>query len=317
MTAARIDVGLTLPMAAPATQVLDVAAIGPTAEWAEQQGFDTLWAPDHIYHPVQIMDCLTTLAFVAARTKTIRLGSGVLLLPMRQLGVVAKQISALSLLSEGRFTLGVGVGGEWPAEWTAAGVPHNERGARLDEMLPVLRRLLAGETVDFQGRFTTLPGVSLMPAPPPVPFYFAGRARPALERAALQGDGWLGYLLTVNGFKRDREAILEIRESAGLDGAYAFGMQLTFRFDTNNDGAGLRAAVMQTSIFPGDMALTPPDKLERFIAAGTPDRVLEMVQGYIDAGCRTFSFVPVGGQPDAKEQMQILASEILPKLKKA
>ena len=192
-----VHIGVVLPTSAPAGLSIDVRAIASTAEWAESAGVDSAWVADHIFHPVQLHECLTTLAFVAARTRTIQLGSGVLLLPMRQVSVVAKQISTLAQLSEGRFLLGVGVGGEWPAEWIAAGVPMTERGARFDEAVPLLRRLFAGETVDFTGRFTTLPQVALTPPPPPIPFYFAGRARPALERAALHGDGWLAYLLTV------------------------------------------------------------------------------------------------------------------------
>ena len=176
----RLNVGVMLPTHAPRRVPLEPQYIADSAVWAEARGFDAVWAADHIVHPWRFLESLTSLTFVAARTRTIAIGTCVLLLPMRQLTIAAAQIATLATLSSGRLRLGVGVGGEWPREWQAAGVPIKERGARLDEALPLLRRLFTGETIDFSGRFHEFAQVSLSPPPPPIPIYLAGRAPAAL-----------------------------------------------------------------------------------------------------------------------------------------
>ena len=235
---------------------------------------------------------------------------------MRQLSIVALQISTLSILSGGRLILGVGVGGEWPKEWAAAGIPLKERGARLDEMIPLLRRLFAGETIDFEGRFNTLPGVTLSPMPPPIPIYFAGRVPAAIQRAAKFGDGWLGFSLSLNGFKRDTALINQARERADrADKPFKFGMSIPFLFDKNDEDADLRAALALNEGFPPELRLTPPEKLRRFLLAGTPARVTEQIQGYIEAGCEIFSLSPIARGQAFQEHLDIFASEVLPRIK--
>jgi alkanesulfonate monooxygenase SsuD/methylene tetrahydromethanopterin reductase-like flavin-dependent oxidoreductase (luciferase family) len=310
-------IGITLPTSAPGNLVMHPEDVGTTAEWAEKAGFDALWVGDHIFHPMQFMEALICLTFGAARTKTIRIGTSVLLLPMRQLSIVASQIATLQNLSGGRLHLGLGVGGEWPKEWIGAGVPLKERGARFDEMVPLLRRLLAGDNIDFNGRFNTLPGVDLRPVAPRVPFYFSGRVPAALDRSAKFGDGWIGFFLTLNGFKRDTALIDAARERFGTaDKPFRRGMMLNFFFDKNDDGADLRAAQLQSSAFPPELRLTPIEKLRRFVIAGTPARVAEQMQDFIDAGCEIFSLSPIARGQTAKEHLEMLASEVLPKLER-
>lgn len=311
-----LSVGLTLPTAFPKSVPICPQSLCLTAQWAERSGFDALWVGDHLFHPWHYLEALVSLSFVAASTKTIDIGTSVLLLPMRQLAVAATQISTLSLLSGGRFRLGLGVGGEWPDEWIAAGVPLKERGARLDEMVPLLRRLLVGETVNFDGRFHVLPDVAISPAPPPVPFYFAGRVHAAFERAAKYGDGWIGFMLTLNGFKRDRSHLMEARERAGMsDKPFRYGMSLMYAFDTDDTDADLRAAQAFSRDFSAQQQLTPLEKLRRFIVAGTPERVREQMQAYVDAGCDTFVVGPVARGASYQEQLDVFAAEVLPKLK--
>jgi len=318
MTADRnLNVGIMLPTAIPRDMALNPGLVASTAEWAEKHGFDSVWVGDHIFHPLQFMESLVSLSFAAARTRTIQIGTCVFLLPMRQLSIAASQLSTLSVLSGGRFNLGIGVGGEWPDEWTAAGVALKDRGARLDEALPLLRRLFAGETVTFEGRFNTLPGVALRPIPPRIPLYLAGRAPAALERAALHGDGWIGFFLTLNGFKRDRAKIREMRERAGRPPVpFKYGMLLSVCFDQNGDDADLRAALKMNAGFPPESVLTPLETLRRFVIAGTPAGVTEKLQEYIDAGCETLCVSFINRQEAGQEDLRIFASEVLPRLKK-
>src|SRR3990172_10408627 len=114
------------------------------------------------------------------------MGSAVFLLPLRGAAVAAKEIPSVDVISGGRLTLGIGVGGEYPKEFQAVGVPVRERGARTDEAIQVLRRLWTDDNVTFDGRFTKLDGVTLQPKPAQPggpPMWIAGRSPAALRPA--------------------------------------------------------------------------------------------------------------------------------------
>ena len=150
----------------------------------EELGYDSAWTSEHIFFYFPTFDALTTLAAAAALTSRIRLGTAVLLLPLRPAALAAKEITSVDVISGGRLTVGIGVGGEYPKEFEAVGVPVNQRGARADEAIRVLRKLWTEENVTFDGRFTTLDGVTLQPKPlqhggPPL--WIAGRSRAAIS----------------------------------------------------------------------------------------------------------------------------------------
>ncbi len=136
------------------------------AERAEELGFNSAWAGDHLQYHAPVLEPCAALAAVAARTRRLRLGFGVLLLALRSPVWAAKQLGTLEALAPGRVVLGVGAGGENPAEFEAAGVPVRERGRRLDEALDVVGRLLEGGPVDHPGPLLPVrsPGSSPSPA---------------------------------------------------------------------------------------------------------------------------------------------------------
>ena len=139
--------------------------------------YDSLWVGDHIAFAVAILDPLLQLAQAAVVSRRLTLGTNVYLLPLRHPVPVAKQVASLDHLSEGRLILGVGIGGEFPREYEACGVPLGERGPRLSEAIPLLRRLWSGTPVSHQGRF--YPAFNEVAMQPP-----AGRAvgpQPAAE----------------------------------------------------------------------------------------------------------------------------------------
>src|ERR1700677_1043927 len=109
-------------------------------ELIDRSGYDSLWVGDHISFAVPILDPLLQLAQAAVVSRRLLLGANVYLLPLRHPGPVAKQVASLDHLCEGRLIFGVGVGGEFPAEFAVAGVPLNERGARLTAAIPLLRQ---------------------------------------------------------------------------------------------------------------------------------------------------------------------------------
>ncbi len=316
MTTATLDFGLMLPTHAPRGQPFDPSLVGTTASWAEEAGFSSVWVGDHIVHPWQFLESLTCLAFVAARTERVRIGTSVLLAPMRQVSVMAAQLATLATLSGGRFALGLGVGGEWPREWQAAGIPIKERGARMDEAIALLRRLFAGETVDSEGRFTSFDQVSVSPVPPPIPMLLAGRAPAALERVGREAGGWLAFFVTPGGFQRDSATIDEARARAGRSALpFERGILLNFQIGDDDEQAMDRALELNLG-FANELTLAGnPEQLKRFALAGRPETVIARLREYIAAGCTTFVVSPMEKDNDTYQaQARRFADEVLPAL---
>ena len=183
----------------------DPAKIRDWAQAAEDLGYDYIEVPDHVFGATArdgwtplydetdpFHETFTTLAFLAASTKTIKLSSGVLILPQRQTGVVAKQAAQVDLLSGGRLRLGIGVG--WNhVEYAALDVDWHTRGARQGEQVDVLRRLWTEDLVTYKGRFHDMVEVNIKPLPVqrPIPIWFGGSSDPVVKRAARIGDGWM------------------------------------------------------------------------------------------------------------------------------
>jgi probable F420-dependent oxidoreductase len=160
---------------------------------AEDVGFDTVMIGHHHFGPAQVSDPFSLLAAIAARTSTIRLATAVFLLAAHHPIDVAERVATIDRLSNGRVTLGVGLG--WnPLEYEAFGARLSQRGARLEEALGLLPRLWDEEDVASAGRFWTFPPVTVHPRPvqrPHPPLWVAGVAPAAIDRAARLGDAWI------------------------------------------------------------------------------------------------------------------------------
>ena len=125
----------------------------------EVVGYDSVWTGDHMSFHNPIHESITLLATYAPITKRIKLGVGVYLLALRSPAVAAKQAATLDVLSGGRLVFGVGVGGENPKEFELCGIPHKERGARVNEAIDAVRTLWRDTPASFHGRFTRFDGV--------------------------------------------------------------------------------------------------------------------------------------------------------------
>ena len=179
------------------------------ARGAEEAGFDSVWAGEHVVLPdpqvppspmapdEPALDSLLALTWAAAHTATIRLATGILILPQRNPVVLAKEVATLDVLSGGRVMLGVGAGYLEP-EFRAIGANFDERGAVTDEYLDALQSLWYDEHPGFHGRFADFSGVDAHPRPVqrPIPLVMAGHSPPAYRRAIARGHGWYGYWLT-------------------------------------------------------------------------------------------------------------------------
>ena len=163
------------------------------AALAEEHGFDTVTIGHHHFMPGNMSDPLTFLAAVAARTSTVRVGTGIFQLPIHNPVRVAEQVATIDQLSGGRVSLGVGMGW-WPLEYEVQGSVFRQRGARMEEALEILRLVWTNEHTSFEGRFWSFPELTVHPRPvqqPNPPLWVAGVAPAAVDRAARLGDAWI------------------------------------------------------------------------------------------------------------------------------
>jgi alkanesulfonate monooxygenase SsuD/methylene tetrahydromethanopterin reductase-like flavin-dependent oxidoreductase (luciferase family) len=202
---------------------LNPTAIGVEARWwleaahrAEEAGFETVWIWDHFISRGDLTDplleCWTMLAAAAATTERIGVGSFVANNVNRHPAVLANIVGTLAALAPGRVELGIGIGGH-PAEHEAYGMdfpPARERAARLEEAIAVLRALLGGGPVDYEGRYYRLRGATAFPLPDPTPRITVAGMRPAGARiAARLGDAWTCFADAYPALRPAFEAELE------------------------------------------------------------------------------------------------------------
>lgn len=195
------------------------------ARLAEQSGFESLWVGDHIAlppvtatgepdpSPLPRLEAVTVMAYLAAVTSRVRLGLGVIVLPQRQPVLLAKQLSTLDVLSNGRAVVGVGVGYVEP-ELRALGASLADRGARADEYLAAMRGLWDSPVPSFAGRFVSFDGLVQRPLPvqrPHPPVVVGGSSPAAYRRAVRAGNGWYGWDLDL---ERTARALAGLREAA-------------------------------------------------------------------------------------------------------
>lgn len=163
-------------------------------------------------------DPLDTLAFVAAVSKTVKLGTSVVIAPLHSPAVLAKRVSTIDNLSGGRMVLGLGIG--WQREeYEAVGVPFRQRGARLEECIGAMRALWTESPATFRGEHVAFDRVysSPQPARGTVPIVLGGNSAPAVERAGRIGDGWYPYTIGPDEFETSIERLRDVAAAAGRE----------------------------------------------------------------------------------------------------
>jgi alkanesulfonate monooxygenase SsuD/methylene tetrahydromethanopterin reductase-like flavin-dependent oxidoreductase (luciferase family) len=275
-----------------------------TARRAEAAGFDGVYVGDHLLHPHPILESIVTLSAVAAVTRRISLGPCVLLAGLRNPVVLAKQLGTLAALAPGRLRVGVGVGGEYPAEFEAAGVPLADRGKRMETVLRGVRSLLSSGVEGGDLKFA--------PVAPDVPFLLAGWKEVSLRRAATYGDGWIGYLLKPDSFVRRRDFLLGCRAELGrASEPFPTGMLIPVHVARGSADAAAASA----SAAWGELTKAPARLPGHLFAAGEPERIAEQLHRYWKAGCTEFMLGPADQGAGYLDQVELLASQVLPRLR--
>ena len=217
-------------------------------------------------------------------------------------------------MSQGRFIFGVGVGGEFPGEYAACGVPVRERGARLSEALPLLKRLFSDESVKSDGRFYPIPETRLLPAPkqkggPPI--WCGGRSDAALRRTGVMADGWVSYVVTPEQYRAGLEKIAAAAAETGrVHESFGTSHLLFMRIDDDREAA-LDAATEHLSM---RYAMDFRRAAERYAALGKPADVAARIAEYREAGVRHFILDCTGPFKDRDAQLERFAREVRPLL---
>jgi probable F420-dependent oxidoreductase len=288
---------------------------------AERLPIESVWQGGHVLPRTGTGEAITRLALLTAWTERVRVGTAILVLPLYHPVIVAKQLADLDAWSGGRVSVGVGVGGEFPQEFDALGVPVSNRGARTDEAMDVLRALWAGGEVTHHGACFDLDDVVLVPVAPPgadrrsgraggPPLVVAGRTPAAMRRAARRGDGWMPYLFSANAYRRSVDTIRDAARADGRD-LTGFEWMLYVYCSVRRDGDRARNEV--ASFLGGAYGDKPASMLERIAPAGTPEEVAARFQEYVDAGARHIVVSPAAHE-DTLDVVTLAAEEVLPRL---
>jgi len=266
------------PMAAP-------AVMARVAQTAEAAGYDSVWTGEHIVLPdpqappspaapeTEFVDTVAALTYVAAVTETIKLGSGIIILPQRQPAVLAKSLASLDHLSGGRLLFGLGVGYLEP-EMTACSTPMAARGERSDEYLAAMRALWTTDAASFAGKYVQFNSVTANPKPAQADVHtvVGGHSDRALRRAVTTGHGWYGFMrdpeTTADDLARLRSIADEYERPSSL-GDLQISITPARRMTAEMYDAYTEVGVDRLILQPGRKAQTDNDVVN-FVEANAP-----------------------------------------------
>jgi probable F420-dependent oxidoreductase len=296
------------------------------ARHAEALGFDSLWITDHIvtahrFYSVSWLDALMTLSHVAAITERVRLGTSILILPLRQPALLAKEIATLHYLSGNRYIFGIGAGWYGP-EFASCGVDKSERGARTDEVLAATMALFQGPDVEYNGRYYHLDGVSVEPhleTPPPV--WVAGGSQLAHERSPeppamhpnvlrriAESDGWIARPTAPPELIASDLALIEAaRQEMGETKPFTVAHENFVWIEERGSRDDVIAEQQRryAAVVRGER---PWDYIESVYLAGTIDEIQRKIQQRIDIGVEYIMLHTL--TPDL-EQLDLIARHIV------
>ena len=292
------------------------------AKRVENLGFEYISGGEHFMRgspPSSTNSILTALAVAAGATEKVRLLSAILLLPFYNPLLLAKFTTTLDIASKGRLTLGIGVGGEFPVEFEAAGINVKHRGSLSNEILQILRDLWTKENTTFNGKHFNLNNVSINPLPtqkPHPPIWVAGRRTPAMKRAVKYGTGWFPYYYSPEMYESSVKEIHQIASQETIDISdfeWGFMPFISIHNDYEEATKVAAEALGGRYLYDGDFA----NIVKKYCILGSAKQCINKIQQYIDAGAKKiiFNISSTSGMKDKIMQSEIIAKEIIPEIK--
>ena len=296
---ARVKYGLRIPSVHPA----DPAALRRFVIRAEELGFSSLWAGDHVFYGVDVLQPLQLLTWVSALTTRVRLGTAVMLSSYLNPVLLARAAASLDCLSGGRLTLGMSIGGT-PAEYTSIGVPIEQRVGRLMESIEIMRKLWSEDGVSYDGRYHKITEGTINPKPlrpGGIPIYLGGIREPMLRRLARVADGWIAASINLDQFLAGVETILAAAEQRQRDPA-----SLAFAKLQNVSVAPTLAQARDQGERHWKAYYGPTFNIDAATIYGTPDECKQKLDAFTAAACDEVTVVmePAGL---SLEQLEMLA----------
>jgi probable F420-dependent oxidoreductase len=282
----------------------------------EELGYESVWAWDHILLGVDpnfpIHEALALLTAVAARTSKIKVGTGILVMPVRNPVILAKELATIDHISNGRLLVGAAVGW-YKREFDSLGADFHKRGKIMDQHLEIISRLWTEERVDGEYPPYHLRGAVLYPKPvqkPRPPLLIGGYVDAVLQRAARKGDGWLTYYYTAESFQRSWKKVTDYAEAAGRNPAELSSTnQLPICIGPR---AKIEAPMKHWLQTEWDYASWSESTMDSAIM-GTVEECVEQLEVHLATGIDRIIFVPYKYE---KEQVEAVAHEIIPRLKR-
>ena len=282
----------------------------------EELGYKSIWAWDHLLLGVDpnfpIHEALTILTAVAARTSKIKIGTGILVMPMRNPIVLAKELATIDHISNGRLIVGAAVGW-YKREFDSLGVDFTKRGKIMEQSLEIINRLWTEDKVDGEYPPYNLRGAVLHPKPvqkPRPPILIGGYVDAVLKRAATKGDGWLTYYYTADSFSKTWAKVRGFAEEAGRDPDELISTnQLPICIGPR---AQIEASMTHWLQTEWDYASWSESTMHSAIM-GSVEECVEQLEAHIETGVDRIIFVPYKYEA---EQVRAVATEIIPRLKK-
>jgi alkanesulfonate monooxygenase len=294
----------------------DPKALIEYGEKVEALGYDSLWVWDHILLGVEpnfpIMDSLTTLTTIAARTKRIKLGTGILVLPLRNPVALAKQLATMDQYSNGRLIMGM-ASGWYKREFDALGIPFDKRGKLMDENLDIINRLWTEEKVDGKYMAHNISAAVMYPKPvqkPRMPLLIGGYVDRVLARAGVAGDGWLTYFYEPKNFTKSWNKVRAAAKEAGKDPDKLLNAsQLPIMVGPSREAvqADMLDWLNKEWDFPANR-----DCSRESAVMGSVDECVAQLKEHLAVGVQKIIFVPYKYRAD---QDEIISRENIPRLK--
>lgn len=287
----------------------DASPFWDFVDQAEALNYDSLWLSDRLISSSPIIEPITGLAAVAGRTRKLKFGMSVLVLPLRNPVVVAKEIATIDFLSGGRMLPAFGIGTDDVREYEAAGVRQEERAGRTDEAVALIRRLWSEDHVTHAGRYYQTTDVTISPRPVQreLPIWFGGRSEPAYRRIGRSGDGWLASFLTTAEFAAGAARIRANAQLAGraIDEDH-YGVILSVCVAGSVEQAKAMAA-------PTLRRFRPDVDVDQLSVFGTPDDCVRRIDAYLAAGASKFVLRPACPPEQLSSQLDLIAREVAPR----
>jgi alkanesulfonate monooxygenase SsuD/methylene tetrahydromethanopterin reductase-like flavin-dependent oxidoreductase (luciferase family) len=293
----------------------DTGLVRESLQLAEELGFHSAWTQDQVIGDVSLLECMCLMSYAAACTQRLRLGVSVIVFPIRDPVLLAKQLSTLDHLSDGRAELGLGLGPPAVAEnfYRSFGTAYDERVRRFTEGLAIMRSLWTEERVQIDGRFQQLNSTAMEPKPlqrPHPPVIFGGQHANALRRAARLADGYMGAGPTTT--KEFAGHVRLLKKYLGEENRNAAGFPVSKRVYLHvNDDAARAKRVLDaffTERYPW-MIKSNPDFVADICVWGPPEQCVQGLEEVAAAGAEMLVLNPI---QDFIPQFERLAAEVVP-----